>query len=315
MPPRTSWRNVLPGLLALATVVSIAAAVVMFAGVGQTRGRTVRLYALTNQANGVLNGTEVWLVGQRIGTVDRVEFRPPSLDSANRVVLVLTIEAKAAAHIRENSVAQIRTGGNVIGPAVVYISAGTPGTSPLTDGDTLRASVLPDRADVVARFGDAAKNFGPIITDTRSIMSHLRRRDGAARAMGSLVEQHDGEVARFRGHLDRLRDLTTAPALAGVSEVATSARLALARADSVRALLASPNSSLGRYRRDSTLATTVASLRRELDSVHAAMTSVHGNIGRMGRDSAITRALANAQREMALLFADMKRRPSRYIAF
>jgi hypothetical protein len=197
----------------------------------------------------------------------------------------------------------------------VYISGGTPDAPALADGDTLRASVVVGRADVASKLGEAAKNVGPIIADTRVILARLRQRDGAARAMGALVEQHDGEVARFRSNLDRLHDLTTAPGIAGVGDAVAGARLALARADSLRTLLASPNTSLGRYRRDSTLATTVASLRVELDRVHAAMTSVHGNIGRFGRDSAITLALANAQREMALLFADMKRRPSRYIVF
>jgi ABC-type transporter Mla subunit MlaD len=317
MPPRTSWRTLLPGLLALATVLAIAASVLMFAGVGKTRGRTARLYALTSQAQGVLNGTEVWFVGQKVGTVERVEFRPPSMDSANRVVLVLEVAAKGIGQIRENSVAQIRTGGNVIGPAVVYITGGTPQARALRDGDTLRASFQVDRADVAARLGEAGKDIGPIIADTRAIMAHLRHRTGAPRAVGrgSLVEQHDGEVARFRGNLDRLRDVASGAALADAGEAMARARVALARADSIRTLLDSPNTSLGRYRRDSTLATTVASLRTELDSVRAALTSVHGNIGRLGRDSAMTAALANAQREMALLFADMKRRPSRYIAF
>ena len=322
MPPRTSWRNLLPGLLALATVVSIAVAAVAFAGVGQTRGRTIRLYALANQATGVLSGTEVWLVGQKIGTVDRVEFRPPAADSVLRVVLVLTVVEKDAGQIRQNSIAQIRTGGTFIGPAIVYITAGTPGAAPLRDGDTLRASHLPDRADVVAKLGDAAKELGPIIADTRTIMARFRQRSGTTNGRGALVEQHDGDVARLRSsfaelqhNVDRLRSLTAAPAITDARDAMARARAALARADSVRLLVNSPNTSLGRLRRDSTLATTVASLRRELDTVRAAMTSVHGNLGRLGRDSAITNALANAQREMTLLFDDMKRRPSRYIAF
>lgn len=315
MPPRTSWRNLLPGLLALATIVSIAVAVLVFAGVGKMRGRTMRLYALTNQAQGVLGGTEVWLAGQKIGTVDRVEFRPPSADSTNRLVLVLTVSDKVAEQIRRNSVAQIRTAGTVIGPPVVYVSGGTPDAPALRDGDTLRASMQTDRADVAAKLGEAAENLGPIIADTRAIMGHFRQRDGSVRAVGSFMEQHDGDVARLRGSFDRLRELTSGSALAGASDAAALARVALARADSIRLLVNSPTTSLGRLRRDSTLAATVASLRAELNSVQMAMTSVHGNMGRLSRDSALTRALADAQREMALLSADIKRRPTRYIVF
>jgi hypothetical protein len=38
-------------------------------------------------------------------------------------------------------------------------------------------------------------------------------------------------------------------------------------------------------------------------------------VGRFAADSAITLQLAGAQREMALLFADIKQHPLRYISF
>jgi hypothetical protein len=89
----------------------------------------------------------------------------------------------------------------------------------------------------------------------------------------------------------------------------------MARADSVRALLASNNTSLGRFHRDSALLHEVADIRNELDIVRARMASPNGTLGRMRADSALFAAVAGAQREMTLIMADIHRRPLRYIHF
>jgi hypothetical protein len=93
------------------------------------------------------------------------------------------------------------------------------------------------------------------------------------------------------------------------------ARGALARADSIRVLLDSPNTSLGRFRRDSTLMETVGAIREELALLRVRLDSAEGTVSRLETDSAITRSIANAQREMSLLFEDMRKRPSRYVNF
>jgi phospholipid/cholesterol/gamma-HCH transport system substrate-binding protein len=89
----------------------------------------------------------------------------------------------------------------------------------------------------------------------------------------------------------------------------------LARVDSVRALLASRNTSLGRFRRDSTLLAEVGDIRNELTLIRAALDEPRGTAGRILHDSALTDALGQAQREMTLLFADIKKNPRRYLSF
>jgi hypothetical protein len=97
--------------------------------------------------------------------------------------------------------------------------------------------------------------------------------------------------------------------------LSTRATRVMARVDSVRALLASPNTSFGRFRRDSTLLSEVADIRNELSIIQALVDEPRGTAGRVLRDSAITSALAGAQREMSLLFADIKKHPLRYLSF
>jgi hypothetical protein len=77
----------------------------------------------------------------------------------------------------------------------------------------------------------------------------------------------------------------------------------------------SPNTSLGRFRRDSTLLANVDDIRAELADIQRELDEPSGTAGRILRDSAMTGALAGARREMTLLFADIKKHPGRYISF
>jgi hypothetical protein len=79
--------------------------------------------------------------------------------------------------------------------------------------------------------------------------------------------------------------------------------------------LASPSTSLGRFRRDSTLASNVGEIRDELARVRTQLDSPDGTVGRFARDSAITLQLSEAQQQMTLLFADLKKHPLRYLRF
>ena len=89
----------------------------------------------------------------------------------------------------------------------------------------------------------------------------------------------------------------------------------MARADSIRALVASPNTTLGRFRRDSTLFQTVAVVRDDLASLRASIDSANGTLSRLSGDSALMRSLSQARREMTALFDDLRRRPMQYINF
>jgi hypothetical protein len=93
------------------------------------------------------------------------------------------------------------------------------------------------------------------------------------------------------------------------------AKRAVAQVDSIRALLASDNHSLGRFRRDSTLMSSVAAVRAELARLQALATDPNGTIGRARADSIIIRNIHRDFVSLDSLFADIKKHPLRYIAF
>ena len=312
MSPHLTWSKLVPGLIALGLVVAIAAAVLVFAGVGRVRGETIRLHVVTDQARGLMNGSDVWLNGQRIGTVTHVGFLPPSVDTSARVVVSVEVEADDAVQIRRNSDVQIRAGGNVIGPIVVYIAAGTATSPRVANGDTLRAESQSDFEVASSKLGLAADELGPMIADAKMTMARVHDRSGTIGA--ALNGSANGEVARLRANVSRL-GRRAGGRVGGDGSLMATARVALARVDSVRALLGSPNTSYGRFKRDSTLSGVIAGVRDELASIRALMDSSGGTLARVRSDSAIVRQITIARREMAELFADVRRHPSRYIAF
>lgn len=324
MPPRISWSNLLPGLLALGAVVLVAIGVIVFAGVGRIRGETMRLYVVTNQARGVMRGSEVWLEGQQVGVVDKIEFGAPGTDTAGggRVVITMSVKKEDAEQIRRDSPTQVRAGANVIGPMVVYLSAGTPAGAAAREGDTLRARAQLDAELASVKLNTAMDQLAPLTADARTVMAHVRDPNGGGTVAAALAERGGGEMARLRAQVGRLRARLFSGGGGGggaknPTDVMLHARSALARVDSIRALLKSPppHTSLGRFRRDSSLNEAVVSLRDELAQLRVRLDETDGTLGRFSGDSAITRAVADAQREMALLSDDLRRRPFRYIVF
>jgi len=316
MAPRLSWSNLFPGLIALATMIAIVVGVVLYAGVGKLRGEKMRLYVLTNQARGVMKGTEVWLAGQKVGTVEDITFRQPDADSSARVVIVVDVKVDGAEQIRRNSDVQVRSGTSLISPMVISLSAGTPNSPAARSGDTLRAQAQSDMEVAGTKLGLTMKELSPLMADARTVMSHARNPNGTVGA--ARTARGGTEMARLRAQVSRLRERVTGDRKDGGATAATvmsRARGALLRVDSIRALLNSNNSSFGRFRRDSTLGGTVSGVRDELTELRARLAEHEGTLSRYASDSALTLSLANAQREMTLLFDDIRRRPLRYIAF
>lgn len=317
--PSVSWRNLIPGLIATGALVVLALGVWLFAGVGQLRGDKMRLYVATNEARGVLRGTEAWLAGQKVGLVERVTFRPPSTDTSARVLIAMVVRRQDAQQIRRDSRAEIRAGTSVIAPAVVALSSGTPAAPRVRNGDTLRAGVEADIEAATVKLKTVVESIAPLMTDARLVLKRVHDPGGTVGAFLARGAEHRGELVEGRARIVALRERLFGNGGSFASSQRTRllsrARSALARADSIRALLASPHTSLGRFRRDSTLAGTVARIRDDLADVRAKLEASDGTVGRLMRDTALARSVAGARDEMSALVEDIRRRPLHYVYF
>lgn len=314
MAPRLAWSELVPGIVTIIVLATTTVAVLMHSSVGRVSGDTVRLYVVTSSARGVMRGTEVWLSGQKVGVVEDVRFRPVSADTGSRVIIAVDVRERDVEQIRRDSEIRVRAGANLIGPIVVYISAGTPESAPARAGDTLFAARQSDAQDAMQRLGDAAADLGPLMTDARAVLAHARNPNGT---LGALLRSGGGlgaEMRDMRSQVNGLREQFDGSS-ASRARLMRSAQGALAQVDSIRLLLRSDQTSLGRFRRDTSLRRTLASVRDEVGRLRARMADDRGTLGRLAADSAIQRALASAHSELTLLMEDIRKRPLRYIAF
>jgi phospholipid/cholesterol/gamma-HCH transport system substrate-binding protein len=317
-PDKTSWRSLIPGLIAVAVIVLATVALLMFAQVGALHGDTVRVYAATDQARGLLKGSDVWLAGQKVGVVADIRFQPVSTEPSQRLLLELELLEKHLPQLRGDSYAQIRTGGSLIGAQVVYLTTGTPTAPEVSAGDTLRAKPQGDTESVASQIAGASRQFPAIINNVKLLSSQLESARGTLGAFGA--EEGVQKIGRIG---ERAADLG-GRALGGDGSIGLlmrrsdhlgRARSAMARADSIRLLLASSSTTYGRLRRDSTLIREIGSVRNEVSIVKALLASPDGTAGRVRADSAIVRQLGLVEREFSALKRDIMRDPLRFIGF
>jgi phospholipid/cholesterol/gamma-HCH transport system substrate-binding protein len=320
MARRLAWSNVRGGLVAIAAIAVISIGTLKFARVGALRGDTIRVYAVVGAARGVLKGSEVWLMGQKVGKIADIQFRSPSeSDTSARVLVMMDVLERYREAIHRDAVAQIRPGGSVIGAMVIYLSSGSAAAPTIRNGDTVHAKAQSDVEAATSQFGAATRELPAVMANVKTIRDELKSSRGTMGALmhGGTIDR--GPIRSAGAQMSRMRQrLSGGPGSLGQimnGDLAARARRVMARADSVRALVGSSSTSLGRLRRDSTLVAEVNDIRDELAEVRAALDESRGTAGRVLHDSAAFSALGEVHREMTLLVADLKKHPLRYSPF
>jgi hypothetical protein len=316
MPRHLHWSELIGGIIATAVIIGLVVVIFLFARVGALHGKKVTLYVLTDDAAGVLSGTEVWLGGKKEGLVKDVTFRPPSPDTLERLVIKTEILKEGLPNVRQDSHASIRPGDSMIGAIIVYISPGTAASPQLHDGDTVHVQHHSRIANLTKDVG----RIGPAFSELAAEVQNLNTK--ASRPGGTLG------LARTRG-IPRLPDVSARTsriaakatsghgtiALAGRTDLTGRASRAMAAADSIRTLMSSNKGSLGRFRRDSTLVTKASGVLAEIDTLRSLLADPLGSIAAAHSDSVLTRELASTHSVLKALIKDAKKRPGRYINF
>jgi ABC-type transporter Mla subunit MlaD len=312
------WRNLTVGTAVVAALILMSAATFKYARIGRLSGETIRYFVSFPAARNVMGGTEVLINGAKVGRVNSVKFAAVSVDTINRVVVELEVQKKFREQIRGNSVARLGTGAKVMGPTVVYLTAGTADAPVISANDTIPAASGGDIQTLTTSFGDVAKELPALMANVKVLTSSLSSARGTIGAFTTLDAPKRMET--LVGNASRLTERATAgKGTIGLAmkrgELIARAKAASAQADSLRTLLSSERTSFGRFRKDSTLLRTVADVRDELSIASALLNANAGTLGRFSQDSIIAVQMTEMSKQMTELFADIKRRPFRYIAF
>jgi MlaD protein len=305
------WSELTAGIIAATVIGGVIVVTFLFARVGALHGKKVTLYVATDDAGGVISGTEVWLGGIKEGLVKSVALRPPSADTLERVVITTEFLKDRLPNVRRDSYAQIRAGGSLIGAVIVYIAPGTAASPPLLDGDTVhvRHTAIDNLSEDVGAIGPAFAALGSQVRQLTAEASSPRGTIGSFRAHGLPqmpdVSERMSRLTRGKGTIG----------LAKGTDLTGRASRAMAAADSIRTLLSSNKGSIGRFRRDSTLITKAKGVLAEVDTLSALLSDPLGSIAAAHSDSLLSRQLARTRSLLDSLISDAKSHPLRYINF
>jgi len=316
MPRNLHWSELTGGIIATAVIIGLVVVIFRFARVGALHGKKVTLYVLTDDATGVLSGTDVWIGGKKAGLVKDVTFRPPSPDTLERVVIKTEILKEGLPNVRRDSHASVRPGDSMIGAIIVYISPGTAASPQLNDGDTVHVqhhSRIANLAKDVGTIEPAFSELAAQVKDLNTKMSQSVGTLGNARTRG--IPRLPDVGARMSRIAARARTGNGTLALAARTDLTGRASHAMAAADSIRTLMSSNKGSLGRFRRDSTLATKAGEVLAEVDTLRSLLADPLGSIAAAHSDSVLTRELARTHSLLDSLIKDARKRRGRYINF
>ncbi len=310
MPRQLRWSDLRGGIISAVAVVAVVLATLMFARVGALHGRKVTLYVVADDATGVITGTEVWLAGKHSGSVKEVAFRPPTNDSVGRLIIETEFLARDLPLVRRDSWAQVQSGGKLLGTPVIYVAAGSSSMPGLRDGDTIQARPKPRAIDVVTQAKGAMPAFRELMAEVSTLNEQLSRPTGT---LGAYLTQGMPAMGDAGNRMSRLAGKMTEGngtiSLAMRGGLAARASRVMAAADSLMAFASSGEGTLGRFRRDTTLMTTVRGITAELDSLRAQAK------GFGGTDTSLKLALALRKALTEYLMADKKKNTMRYINF
>lgn len=306
------WRSVSGGLVALVVLAVVITLVLKYARTGVLRGEKFRLYVAVPDATGLLAGSDVWLNGQRVGTVTGIGFAPPTTDPEVRVVVATDVLRRMQRDIRFDSRAELRSGGTIIGAPVVFLSSGTLKARHVVPGDTLRGAGKSDLEIAASRATEALAEVPGILADAKIIMANAR---GAGNRLSAMMHTDYGRgsfTAQRAAMAERLAGKGSAGRLMHDEALRRRVAASMAATDSLRALLASRMNEMGRFRRDTSLKVVVQSLRADVATLRAMAASPNGTVGRITTDSALVRGLDSVFVELGALMADIKKNPLRY---
>ena len=316
MPHQLHWRQLTGGIVAVVVLAAVILVVLVFARVGALHGKKVTLYVVTDEAPGVLAGTEVWLAGEQEGLVKDVSFLPPAVDKSERVLITTEFLKEALPSVRRDSYAQLRPGGRLIGTPVVYISSGTTSSPGLKDGDTIHARPKAAIADLGEDISTVGPQFAALGSATKELANKI---DHPVGTLGNARANGFEDAADIKAGIASLnaRATTGRGTIASVtrSSLIKRATRTMAAADSIRSLMSSRKGNIGRFRRDSTLVTKAKHVLAELDTLRSLVNSPVGTIAAVHSDSVLARQLDREHALLDALMKDIKANPLRYIRF
>jgi phospholipid/cholesterol/gamma-HCH transport system substrate-binding protein len=309
MRGRVLWSQLRIGLVVTLT---IAAASVLIFFIDEFRQAVQERYTLqfdTYTHQTLRRGAHVWLAGQPVGQVSRIEFVLPSGSENERLRVFLSIRRNAQPHITEGAVAQVTTAG-LLGEAVVNILPADEPAPPLPPGAALPAAPEIDPKEAMRQLRTVYDSLPGVIDVWRQVFEQMQSGDGSL----PLLMQQPDDLRRLQLNLTDMASRfdavgSTAAGLASLLDdpsIRVALRRIVPRLDTLRESWQGGAGTLGSFATDTLLAVHLDGIRANVERIDDRIDSGRGTLGRLLNDRALERELRRTREMLEELRADLR---------
>lgn len=195
MKATKNTRPVIVGIFIALGLVIFLVGVFTLGGQKKAFSRNITVIAEFNDVSGLQAGSNVWLSGVKIGTVQKV-----SLFSNGRVQVTMHIQKNQAGFIHKDALVQIGSDG-LIGNKLVEIYGGTQAAGDIADGDHLQVSHALSTEDILTTLQQNNKNLLEITNNFKAISKKIHDGEGSIGALlndSSMVVSLRATLLNFR---------------------------------------------------------------------------------------------------------------------
>jgi hypothetical protein len=308
---RDSWREVIPGVAILLTMIPLAVGIFLLDAVrrGVTEGPA--LVVLAQEGGGLVPGADVWVAGKPGGRVRSISFVDRGDNQPGELALNIVLLREAAPALRADASVTIGSSA-LLAPPVVKFEPGSPSLPPIAFGDTLRATSGPDM-DTFRAFADSGR-------------AALEEMTGELERLALELERGDGSIPRSLRDPELTRLLASIRSRASVLERSWAARrdLGPVLVDSLSiSSLESLSESTSALKEAAALrsesldgvGSALARLGGRIDRMNLAMRSGQGTAGRLLHDGELEAQASRARAQLDSLQAELAANPLVWLRF
>ncbi len=314
-PGEMRWMQLRVGLVAVAVLAVLAAAILRLDAVGSLFGRPVEFTVRLSDGLGLRTGSQVTVAGLSAGIITDLVVVPTRHDSGTVVAARVKMKAEQFALLRDDTRSRIRALG-LLGDRLLDFSPGTPTNRRLSADDTLTAESFAELGDLFAAADTALRAVTVVSGDLRTIAVKLRKGEGTVGRLFTDAGLYDtllqtvrradqvlSQLQRGQGTLGRmLRDTTLYGSV-------TRAAVAL---DSAASLLNDRDGVIAQLQRDTVFLTRLRRATIGVDSLVRGLNAGRGTAGQLFVERELYDRLLRVTASLDSLAADVKRNPSRY---
>ena len=313
-----TWEQARVGVLILAALAILSAAVFLVGDTGNVFGRRYRLVTLVRSAAGLVPGAAVQLAGQTVGQVDRIELIAPDrrAPDGSAVEIWLAIDEDVREQIRTDSRAQVRTQG-LLGDKLIDIEPGSAGARVLTDGDTVASSTSVDYDALIAQGAGAVDELLEVTQNLSALTRGLLDGEGT---LGRLItdEALYVRLVSLSANLDSLLSVAASPdaplmRLLGDDSLYASIRASADAMQTITGSVADGEGTVGQLLKSDSLYLALLSSVRSTDSLLSRLAAGEGSMGKLLSDEALYEELLKTATDLNALLSAIRDDPARYV--